>query len=367
MQTTVTPPCEDFINADSMMVTGGSCIVPIPVCIDLPYIDRDSFSMTVNGSPYNSEFEQCIDDPDNIELSLIAGEYEIIIRDENTTCTDTINLRVTCITSEIILDTIYEGTIDSICLDLSELSGNPVSITNDCPDESGVFVSFETQDDSYCVVYEGLDIGEENACIIACDDQGICDTTYMTITVLPSIMLPDANDDIDTTSENTTITINVMANDFMFGDMDTIYVDNPPANGTVTYNGDGTFNYEPNEGYCSPDEGDSFTYVICDELGCDTAMVTIYILCDELVIYTGFSPNNDNINETFQILGLEGLPENNNLIIFNRWGNQVFNTRNYQNDWRGTWNGKDLPDGTYFYVFNDGRDNIYSGYIQLHR
>ena len=66
------------------------------------------------------------------------------------------------------------------------------------------------------------------------------------------------------------------------------------------------------------------------------------------------------------IKGVEDLPENK-LFVYNRWGNLVFKTENYQNDWQGTWKGTDLADGTYFYVFEDGNGNMQSGYVQINR
>jgi len=54
-------------------------------------------------------------------------------------------------------------------------------------------------------------------------------------------------------------------------------------------------------------------------------------------------------------------------LIFNRWGNEVYSSENYQNDWDGTWDGKILPDGTYFYIFSDGRGNKFTGYVHINR
>ncbi|WP_293054250.1 Ig-like domain-containing protein [Paludibacter sp.] len=72
----------------------------------------------------------------------------------------------------------------------------------------------------------------------------------------------------------------------------------------------------------------------------------------ELHIPEGFSPNKDMYNDAFEIvhsgnvtLGLE---------VFNRWGNRVYHSADYHDDWdgKGADNllGKDLPDGTYFYI-----------------
>ena len=83
------------------------------------------------------------------------------------------------------------------------------------------------------------------------------------------------------------------------------------------------------------------------EHGEDQAMVYMNITCDSLIIFNGFSPNDDGINDGFTIQGIEAF-EDNEICIFNRWGNQIFDQKNYSNDnqWTGDWNGKDLPDGT---------------------
>lgn len=67
----------------------------------------------------------------------------------------------------------------------------------------------------------------------------------------------------------------------------------------------------------------------------------------------GFSPNGDEINDLFVIPELDSI--RGDVIVWNRWGDVVFEKENYQNDWDGTCQssfclGKDrLPEGTYFY------------------
>jgi len=125
--------------------------------------------------------------------------------------------------------------------------------------------------------------------------------------------------------------------------------------------------YNPDDEIC--ERWDNFDYVICNSNGCDTATVSVFIECTDIVIFTAVSPNGDGINDVFFIAGIEDFPESE-LVIFNRWGNQVFESENYQNDWAGTWDGnKDLPDGTYFYFLKlNGEDNrTFRGYFELHR
>jgi large repetitive protein len=52
--------------------------------------------------------------------------------------------------------------------------------------------------------------------------------------------------------------------------------------------------------------------------------------------------------------------------IFNRWGNQVFDTKNYKNDWKGTWNGGALPNGVYFWVIDLGDGSkVRTGFVVI--
>jgi len=132
-----------------------------------------------------------------------------------------------------------------------------------------------------------------------------------------------------------------------------------PEFGTVTINDKETLTYVPNEGVC--EESDSFSYLLSTDKGTDTVDVVVDILCESLTIISGFSPNGDGINDTFTILGIENYP-NNILTIFNQWGEQVYFRRGYQNDWNGN---QFASEDLYFYVFNDGEGQFYSGYLQI--
>jgi gliding motility-associated-like protein len=49
------------------------------------------------------------------------------------------------------------------------------------------------------------------------------------------------------------------------------------------------------------------------------------------------------------------------VIIINRWGSEVFRSTDYQNDFDGTWEGGELPAGTYYYLVRLNTDQIYKG------
>lgn|GEM_PF-3204925 len=87
----------------------------------------------------------------------------------------------------------------------------------------------------------------------------------------------------------------------------------------------------------------------------------------QLTIPEGFSPNGDGVNDVFIIRGLSNYP-NHSIVIFNRWGQKVFQAAPYNNDWRGVsqygivavGTGELLPEGTYFYLMdkNNGEEPI---------
>ena len=76
----------------------------------------------------------------------------------------------------------------------------------------------------------------------------------------------------------------------------------------------------------------------------DTLLV--FNSCPDVFIPNLITPNGDNKNDFFVINGL--LPEST-LIIYNRWGNQVYLNMNYMNDW----NADGLNDGVYYYELSN--------------
>jgi gliding motility-associated-like protein len=85
----------------------------------------------------------------------------------------------------------------------------------------------------------------------------------------------------------------------------------------------------------------------------------------DLSIPNVISPNDDAINDFLEI---ENLPENTELIILNRWGNVVFSSMDYQNNWKGADNsGNELADGVYTYKIKTQANNIFHGFIHLVR
>ncbi len=94
----------------------------------------------------------------------------------------------------------------------------------------------------------------------------------------------------------------------------------------------------------------------------------VIIVKTKILIPTGFTPNEDNINETWILEGIEDYP-NAEVKIFNRWGGEIFTTKNYQNNpFNGKKDNSTLPMGTYYYVIKTGDDvPTLTGFVTLVR
>lgn len=86
-----------------------------------------------------------------------------------------------------------------------------------------------------------------------------------------------------------------------------------------------------------------------------------------ITVYNTFTPNSDGANDTWKVENIQEF-EFSEVWIYNRVGNQVFYTENYANDWKGTFNGQDLPEGTYYYIIDlgNGKDAI-KGHVTIIR
>lgn len=99
----------------------------------------------------------------------------------------------------------------------------------------------------------------------------------------------------------------------------------------------------------------------------------VFVLADleiEIAVPNGVSANGDGLNDALIIDNLHYFPENN-LQIFNRWGDLVFQAQPYENNWDGKSNvsalgGDNLVGGTYFFVLQlDENSDPLKGYIEL--
>ena len=131
----------------------------------------------------------------------------------------------------------------------------------------------------------------------------------------------------------------------------------------------GTFNsYEwfPETGLNSPTipnpvvtlENSTIYYLVAtNDYGCTESDSMFIDVVEDITVYNAFSPNGDDINDFFDIENAYKFP---NIIVkvYNRWGSTVFSSVGYTDEkrWNGTFNGNDVPTGTYYYVIIPHRE-----------
>ena len=99
----------------------------------------------------------------------------------------------------------------------------------------------------------------------------------------------------------------------------------------------------------------------------DTVVVNVVRLIDPP---NTFSPNADGMNDVWQVPGIGDYP-GAVVMIYDRWGQRLFNSNGYREPWDGTHNGRPLSEGTYYYYIQlnpvEGRSDPYLGYISIIR
>jgi gliding motility-associated-like protein len=94
----------------------------------------------------------------------------------------------------------------------------------------------------------------------------------------------------------------------------------------------------------------------------DVDSLTINVGACDVKVPNIFTPGTGDINSTFYIFNLEKYPHSN-LMVMNRWGNTVYFSTNYGNNW----NGDKLPDGTYYYILTLPNSIVKDGFVTIVR
>ena len=119
----------------------------------------------------------------------------------------------------------------------------------------------------------------------------------------------------------------------------------------------------------------SITYEVIgtDINGCqDTGFVHINVIPDySIFIPNSFTPNGDGNNDFFQVYGKKFLWNFFSVKIFDRWGEKVMDSNDYNFSWNGQYMDKPLNPAVFVYeiqiVFSDGSNKLYTGSITLIR
>lgn len=126
-----------------------------------------------------------------------------------------------------------------------------------------------------------------------------------------------------------------------------------------------SFSIDP---YSFTEEG-SHEAILQTSIGCDS-IVHLTLGLYEVYLPSAFSPNGDGSNDVFEILGGEDLVQVTNLLIYDRWGAEIFASNNVEDDfWDGTLNGEYVLPGPYVFkvtvMMDDGIERSLSGTVAV--
>lgn len=144
----------------------------------------------------------------------------------------------------------------------------------------------------------------------------------------------------------------------------------PPSNGSGTWSSPGGLVFsnpqDPGAQVSSLAVGANLlVWTVSGSSVCPASSDTMLVIVAGQRIPTGFSPNGDGLNDSFEI---SDLAPGTQLIVFNRWGNEVYADAAYKNDWTGTnASGQPLSDDTYYCVLRYADGRSYAGYVVLRR
>ena len=97
---------------------------------------------------------------------------------------------------------------------------------------------------------------------------------------------------------------------------------------------------------------DTIVWVVVTSSGCsnnDTIFITVESIQEQLYFPNAFTPNFDGENELFAPIGNTDNIGKYHMMIYNRWGQKIYETTDPNSGWDGTYNNIPSPLGTYVY------------------
>ncbi len=97
----------------------------------------------------------------------------------------------------------------------------------------------------------------------------------------------------------------------------------------------------------------NYTITVTNSNGCTATDELVVNVSSELGcrnVRNAFSPNGDGQNDFWLVYDDYSCLTNVTVSVFNRYGSKVFDSKDYKNDWYGTYKGKAVPDGTYYAI-----------------
>lgn len=128
--------------------------------------------------------------------------------------------------------------------------------------------------------------------------------------------------------------------------------------------GNGIPTWEPAEGLSNTNtyevnafpENTKWYYLTVDNGTCKaTDSVKVFAMCSSVYVPGAFTPNDDGTNDMFKAIGMD--VNDFSMIIFNRWGEKIFETKDINQGWDGTYKGAPSPVGLYIWQIEANDNN----------
>lgn len=354
---TVTDTTTGCFSTDTVQINSNTTIPSVTTSAS-SVIDCNNTSITLTASATGSGLSYAWTGPGLVSGGTTstptvnqAGVYTVIVTDASNGCTDTSTVTTTIDTLSPVItagnDTLINCNQTSIQLSALPNSSSYTYTWIGPGVTSGATTANPTVNASgtYVVIVEGA-----NGCTASDTIQvnSLTGPTAAFTTTTTSTQAPV------TVSTNNSSTGSGLTYDWNFGNGDT----STALNAGTTYTSGGSY---------------TITLIVTDTNGCTaTATTTIEVLPYALDIPNGFTPNGDGINDAFVIVGIEQFPDNE-IKIFNRWGDLIYSAQPYNSEWNGLSNNKTLRltgdqvvDGTYFFILDlHNESKPYNGYVEL--
>lgn len=252
----------------------------------------------------------------------VTGIYRLIAANP-TGCSDTafVNLTVDTVRSEVsVAQIICTRTATITVSNISGISPYQYSISTN----PGVF-----QPSNQFIAPEGTHT------IITRDSLGCTTTNQATVTIIPEITVNAGPDLTTVTGETVQLLATVSA-------QPTSILWTPPAALSAT----NILNPSAN-----PTATTTYTISVTNSQGCvDDDDITITVIPYCIKVNNAFTPNGDGINDLWQVYDSYDCLRNVSVHVFNRYGNKVYENKDYRRFWDGRYDNKPVPDGTYYAV-----------------
>jgi len=348
------------------------------------------YQYSLNGGPYQGS---------NVFAGLVAATYSVTVRDANN-CSTSIPGIVVSQPAAVSATTVTQGAGCSILPSGSitvtasggtspyqyALNGGVYQSSNVFSGLAGATYSISVRDANSCTFSTSATVGASfNLTVNTINDATICAGTSITLTTVsngtsfswsPATGLNSSIAQSPTASPTTFTqyivtaslgpcsakdTVNISVNPAPAvnagGDQTVILGDEATINATAS---PGIYLWTPATGLSStntlstkakPTVTTPYMLRVTTDQGCTaTDEVIINVLVDCVKPVNVFTPNGDGINDTWQVTVGGNCTKSVEVTVFNRNGAIVYQSKNYSNSWDGTYSGKGLPDGTYYWV-----------------